>query len=203
MSLFLRTKRSVARSKFRNKLQSSRRDILTFWCFDSKYDARKILNIPSHAFVLLWTGRFEQHCKSNHIPYFQVFRQINDHYPEVELHFVMYGTSVMEALPDALEQAASIIAPNTTLHVLDGHDTNLKDIVLASSDVFISLPDSFQETFGLTPCEAMASGLPVIGTDWNGYKDTIIHSKTGFKIPTLLSSEFFIDNHDFLQERII
>ena len=173
-------------------------NIDTFESAVSKYDARKILNIPSHAFVLLWTGRFEQHCKSNHIQYFQVFRQINDHYPEVELHFVMYGTSVMEALPDALEQAASIIAPNTTLHVLDGHDTNLKDIVLASSDVFISLPDSFQETFGLTPCEAMASGLPVIGTDWNGYKDTIIHSKTGFKIPTLLSSEFFIDNHDFL-----
>ena len=44
----------------------------------------------------------------------------------------------------------------------------------------------------------MASGLPVIGTDWNGYKDTIIHSKMRFKIPTLLSSEFFIDNHDFL-----
>ena len=165
----------------------------------SKYDARKILNIPSNAFVLLWTGRFEQHCKSNHIPYFQVFKRINEHYPEVELHFVMYGTSVMEALPNALHQAASTISPQTTLHILDGHDANLQNIALASSDVFISLPDSFQETFGLTPCEAMASGLPVIGTDWNGYKDTIIHSKTGFTIPTLLSSEFFIDNYDFLR----
>ena len=165
----------------------------------SKLDARKSLNIPSHAFVLLWTGRFEQHCKSNHIPYFQVFNRINERYPEVELHFVMYGTAVMEALPYALKKAASTISPKTTLHILDGHNTNLQNIALASSDVFISLPDSFQETFGLTPCEAMASGLPVIGTDWNGYKDTIINSKTGFTIPTLLSSEFFVDNHDFLQ----
>jgi hypothetical protein len=30
----------------------------------------------------------------------------------------------------------------------------------------------------------MASGLPVIVTDWNGYRDTVLHGETGFLVPT-------------------
>jgi D-inositol-3-phosphate glycosyltransferase len=29
----------------------------------------------------------------------------------------------------------------------------------------------------------MSAGLPVIGSDWNGYKETIEHGKTGFLVP--------------------
>ena len=48
----------------------------------------------------------------------------------------------------------------------------------------MSLSDNFQETFGLTPLEGMASGLPVIVSDWNGYKSTVRNNIDGFKIPT-------------------
>ena len=41
----------------------------------------------------------------------------------------------------------------------------------AIPDIFVSLSDNIQETFGLTPLEGMASGLPVVATDWNGYRD--------------------------------
>jgi hypothetical protein len=54
------------------------------------------------------------------------------------------------------------------------------------ADIFISLSDNIQETFGLTPIEAMAAGLPVIATDWNGYKDTIQNGITGILIPTYM-----------------
>jgi len=44
----------------------------------------------------------------------------------------------------------------------------------------------------------MSSEVPVIASDWSGYKETIIHEKTGFKVPTYWSdcnnestSEFF------------
>ena len=39
-------------------------------------------------------------------------------------------------------------------------------------------------TDGETPLEGMASGLPVIATDWNGYRDTIRNNLDGFLIPT-------------------
>ena len=34
------------------------------------------------------------------------------------------------------------------------------------------------------PVEAMASGLPVIVSDWDGYKETVRDGVDGFRIPT-------------------
>jgi len=41
---------------------------------------------------------------------------------------------------------------------------------------------SYQEDFGLTPLEAMASGKPVIAPNEAGYKETVINNKTGILI---------------------
>ena len=54
------------------------------------------------------------------------------------------------------------------------------------ADIFCSLSDNIQETFGITPVEAMAAGIPVVASDWNGYKDTIRHGKDGFLVKTSL-----------------
>ena len=54
----------------------------------------------------------------------------------------------------------------------------------ASADLFLSLVDNPQETFGLAPVEAMAAGIPVIG-DWDGYRFTVSDGVEGFRIPTL------------------
>jgi hypothetical protein len=58
--------------------------------------------------------------------------------------------------------------------------------VWQAADVFCSLSDSLQETFGLTPVEAMAAGLPVVASDWDGYRDTVAHGETGILVPTTL-----------------
>lgn len=56
--------------------------------------------------------------------------------------------------------------------------------LLRAADVFVSLADSVQETFGITPVEAMACGLPPIVSDWNGYRETVRHGETGMLVPT-------------------
>lgn len=48
----------------------------------------------------------------------------------------------------------------------------------------VSLSDNIQETFGLTPVEAMAAGLPVVVTDWNGYRETVRDPVDGFRVAT-------------------
>ncbi len=52
--------------------------------------------------------------------------------------------------------------------------------------MFCSLSDNIQETFGIAPIEAMAAGLPVVVSDWNGYKDTVRDGIDGFRIPTIM-----------------
>ena len=69
--------------------------------------------------------------------------------------------------------------------MLDGKKDHLWQAVWGVVDIFCSLSDNIQETFGLTPVEAMAAGLPVIVTDWNGYRDTVRHKIDGFRISTM------------------
>jgi hypothetical protein len=83
------------------------------------------------------------------------------------------------------EQAARACAPDVAIRFLDGNDKDLLGELWAASDLFVSLVDNIQETFGITPLEAMAAGLPVVASDWDGYRSTVRHGETGFLIPTL------------------
>jgi starch synthase len=71
------------------------------------------------------------------------------------------------------------------LHLVDGRDPVVRQKCWSAADFFTSLSDNIQETFGLTPVEAMAAGLPVVITDWNGYRDTLEDGVQGIAIPTL------------------
>jgi D-inositol-3-phosphate glycosyltransferase len=83
------------------------------------------------------------------------------------------------------EEAARIHAPDVPVHFLDGNDRNLVGELWAGADIFTSLVDNIQETFGITPVEAMAAGLPVVVSDWDGYRFTVRDGFEGFLIPTL------------------
>ena len=118
----------------------------------SQYDACLKLGIQSSkSFVLLWTGRFEQHCKSHQASTFRVLENLAALVPEKKIYLLMYGTEVMPGTRDALISASKFLAPNVVTLLLDGHNDSLGEISRAAADVFISFADSFQETFGLTP----------------------------------------------------
>jgi glycosyltransferase involved in cell wall biosynthesis len=51
----------------------------------------------------------------------------------------------------------------------------------AAADVFITTP--WYEPFGITPLEAMACGIPVIGSDTGGIKYSVVDGHTGFLVP--------------------
>ena len=150
----------------------------------SRRDARKKLQLPADAAVVLWTGRLELHCKAHHGATFRALAHAAATCPERPWVLLMYGTAVMPSIPAALEEAAAALCPSVKVRLLNGHDLSLGALARAASDAFISLVDCLQETFGLTPIEAMASGLPVVVSDWNGYRDTVAEGRTGFRIPT-------------------
>ena len=85
------------------------------------------------------------------------------------------------------QQAAALLAPGLNVVVLDGNDPQLLAQSWAAADVFLSLVDNIQETFGLAPVEAMAAGVPVVVSDWDGYRYTVRDGVDGYRIPTLAS----------------
>lgn len=70
-------------------------------------------------------------------------------------------------------------------HEVDGRPADVRFTIWSVADFFISFSDNIQETFGLTPVEAMAAGLPSVVSDWDGYKDTVRDGVDGFRVPTL------------------
>ena len=64
----------------------------------------------------------------------------------------------------------------------------LKRQALSAADLALSLVDNTQETFGLAVAEAMAAGLPVVASDWNGYRDLIRHGVDGYLVSSRWAS---------------
>lgn len=59
-----------------------------------------------------------------------------------------------------------------------------KSQLLREAAVFYSPSDNIQETFGITLIEAGAAEIPVVASDWNGYRDIVQDGVTGFLVPT-------------------
>lgn len=63
--------------------------------------------------------------------------------------------------------------------------------ILSISFLSINLTTCYEENFGISTIESMAIGLPVIGTDWGGLKDTL-RSGTGLALKTKIKDNFHI-----------
>ena len=100
-----------------------------------------------------------------------------------KLHLVFCGLFSEEIWSDVFATAAAQLMPSCGYHRLDGGNPDDRKATLSGGDIFVFPIDNLQETFGLAPIEAMAAGLPVIVTDWDGMKDTVT-PEVGFRIPT-------------------
>ena len=68
---------------------------------------------------------------------------------------------------------AAAYAPDVQVEIVNGNDRAAVGELWAAADIFISLVDNIQETFGITPVEAMAAGLPAVISVWDGYRYTV------------------------------
>jgi hypothetical protein len=57
-------------------------------------------------------------------------------------------------------------------------------LVYGALDLLVHPTCSIDENFGYVPVEAMASGVPVVGSAYGGLKDTVLHRQTGYLMPT-------------------
>lgn len=102
-----------------------------------------------------------------------------------KLHLVLCGQFPEPDWEAALATAARRLMPSCGYHRLDGGNADDRKATLSGGDIFVFPIDNLQETFGLAPVEAMAAGLPVIVSDWDGMKDTVT-AEAGFRVPAEL-----------------
>lgn len=100
------------------------------------------------------------------------------------LHFIFTGQFPSAGIEIGMREMPAVVCPDVSVHFLHGADPELASGSWAAADLFMSLSDNIQESFGITPIEAMAAGLPCIVSDWDGYKDTVIDGEVGFRAPT-------------------
>jgi len=148
---------------------------------------RRKLALPESAFIAGYVGRLTAENKMDLIPFLQVIKRLLDETAGRNIHFVAVGREQQRGYLSLLRKEAGRLGISRKVTFVTGHANADIPFYYNAFDVFVSPCDNVQETFGLTILEAMASGIPVVASDWDGYRDTILHGETGYLIPTYWS----------------
>lgn len=151
-----------------------------------RQEIRKELGIAAEDIVVLFVGRLIFHAKGHPVPMYIALEKAAKA-TNKKIHLIQAGWFEDEDQEFSFKNTAALFSPSVKAIFLDGRQFGIRKGIWSAGDIFISLADNIQETFGLTPIEAMAAGLPVIVSDWNGYRETVRHEIDGFCIPTLMS----------------
>ena len=115
----------------------------------------------------------------NHIFLLKAFRELFREYKDVKLLFVGQGFKGDSKSSD--KEIRNFIKTNSLDDnvLLLGYRSDIPDL-LNIMDVFCLT--SFKEGLPISLIEAMAAGLPVVGTNVEGIRDIIIHNRNGFLV---------------------
>ena len=145
---------------------------------------RERLGIPEDAVAALYVGRLNVQAKMNPALMAQALERTARATGQT-IYWIVSGWSATPEAWESFHAATRAFCPSIQYRPVDGRPADTRFSIWSAADLFLSFSDNIQETFGLTPAEAMAAGLPSVVTDWNGYRETVRHGVDGFRIPTL------------------
>jgi hypothetical protein len=162
---------------------------------------RERLDIPEDAIVALFMGRFNVRVKMNPALMALALERAAAAIGK-PIYWVNAGWAQSAEEEAKFHAQTRALCPSVQYRSVDGRPPDVRFSIWSVADFFISFSDNIQETFGLTPIEAMAAGLPCVVTDWDGYKDTVRHGEDGFRVPTIaprpgdgLDLAYWYENH--------
>ena len=146
---------------------------------------RQELGIAAEDIAIILVARLSNATKFTPLPMFLALQKAAERKGR-KLHLLLTGWIENDGSRPAFTDAAQQACPDVKVHLLDGQNAEIRSKAWAAADIFTLPVDNIQETFGLAPVEAMAAGLPVVVTDWDGFRDTVEEGVTGFRIRTLM-----------------
>lgn len=159
-----------------------------------KSSARLRLKLPLNDFIVLGLGRFSVYTKMDIYPLLNAFKIVMERIQPQNAILVLAGMDELNYIQILQDFADKLGIGRSVKFVKDFSDVE-KTLLYASADVFVSPSDNLQETFGLSVIEAMAAGKPVVVSDFDGYKDLVVHGETGYKVPA-----YWLKQHDLLSQ---
>jgi len=152
-----------------------------------KSRSREKYDIPRETTVLLSLARISRTSKMNYDRLLEFFAQLVRRTPR-RLLLVIAGSDTQHEAQGLTDLAQRLGLVDQLKIITDFPDEDKADI-LNCADIFLSLSDNLQESFGINLIEAMAMALPVVCTDWDGYKDIVDEGVTGYRIPTTWTAQ--------------
>lgn len=152
-------------------------------------DARRMLSISGEARVFLYFGRIGRGSKADLEGLIGAFSTCQ--LPESACLLIAGGIGSRgdAAYLEELKRQSIELGLQDRILFLPNPDVDRKHWLYSSADAFVSPANSFQESFGLALLEAMAYSLPILASDWNGYRDIVEDGKTGYLVGTSMAGE--------------
>jgi glycosyltransferase involved in cell wall biosynthesis len=141
------------------------------------------LGIEEGDAVVLHVGRLSLHAKAHPLPLFTACERASRALGR-RIVLILAGQFPNESVRDAYQQLARVVAPAVRVIFMDGTREEVPRDLWQVADVFCSLVDNVQETFGLAVVEAMAAGLPCVVSDWDGYRSLVRDGVDGLLVET-------------------
>ena len=160
-----------------------------------KQKARALLNLNTHEKLILQLGRMVPRKGVDNV--IKAVARLKDYNSSVRL--IVVGGEADTPDPNLtpeikrLQQIAAEENISDKVVFTGRRNRNVLKYYYAAADIFVSTP--WYEPFGITPLEAMACGVPVIGANVGGIKYSIADNQTGFLVPP--------HNPDALAEKIV
>ena len=146
---------------------------------------RSRLGVEEDEVAVLFVGRLAHHAKAHPFPMFRGV-DLAARSTGRRIHLLLSGWAPNPEIHEAFIHGAQAFAPGVKVTMVDGMDPEARFGVWRAADLAVSLADNLQETFGLVLVEAMACGLPVVASDWDGYRDLVDPAVTGLLVPTTM-----------------
>lgn len=151
-------------------------------------EARAALGIPAGRIVLLSLARFSEYDKLDAFPLLQAVAKLV-RVKRRDVQVVLAGARQGTKTPEMLQLWAQRLGIGDRLTLEIDFTEHRKRELLSAADVFVSPVDNVQETFGQSVIEAQAAGVPVVVSDFDGYKDTV-DDAVGRRVTTRLGVDW-------------
>lgn len=159
---------------------------------DERLRWRAELGLAEEAIAILFFGRLSVHAKASP---FQLAQAAEAAARRLDrpVTIIWCGWFQDDYQRSSFMETAQAMAPSVSFRYVDGREERARYTVWSAADIFCSLSDNIQESFGLTVIEAMAAGLPVVVSDWNGYREAIEHGTNGILLDSYLPQNSLAD----------